>query len=435
VAAAAGPPLPARLAMVVAAERLPLPVPVKTTDLVVEPLTGTIEVRRIGNAKVVAQKMAAAAGQICPEIEAVVTSVVIHCRTKRLDANLVFDRGKTFIEIEELRGLPWRLPADRLSVFYDPVEVGFGEGCPGTLPVGRGECALRDGRTEEAAAMFRQAMASAPQASFAGVRLGDMALARGDLAGALNFYKRASYGDMFGRLAEARVCELDGNCLERGTERLFNATNRPEPVRSELLLRGARVALFADKFAEAGRLVAGAVNARGSGVCAAGGQLLCRRILLVVLEHVTGDDARLALETYLALPDRTEGPLAMPMMRAVAEKAASIGAPLFAANLLAANATSAEGPGLGDYLLRTAELYIAGGDVIRARVVVDYADTRIGRGGFAGSRWAAVRSSVRGANEDAGLSPLSAFELLTTEGVRDVAAAYGAMARARTVQK
>ena len=429
--------LPARLALIVAAERIPVPVAVKAADFVFEPLTGTLELRRQNNARAVAQRMAMGVGQICSEVEAVGTTVVVRCKTKRIDAHLVVERGnKTFIEIEQLRGLPFSHDGDRLKVFYDPQSVGFGGPCPGTMLVGRAECALRDGRTEEATALFRQALGSAPQASFAGMRLGDMAAATGDIAGALNYYRRYSYGDLFGHLAAARLCELDGSCLDTAAARVFGAAEKPEPVRSELLLRGARVALFADRFSDAAKLLLDAVNDRTSGACTEMAQLLCRRMLLVVLDHVTGDDAAQAIEAWLGMPDKYQGPLVMPMLRAVAEKAASIGAPGFAANLLAANATTAEGPGLADHLLRTAELYLAAGDLVRARVVVDYADTRSGgrNSGFVGPRWVAVRNQVRGANEDASGSALSAFDTLATEGARDVAAAYGSIARARTVQ-
>src|SRR4051812_12782125 len=163
--------LPARLALIVAAERLPVPVVVKAADFVFEPLTATIELRRINNAKVVAQKMAIGAGQICSEVEAVGTSVVVHCRTKRVDAHLVVERGKMYIEVEQLRGLPFRHEGDWLTIFYDPQSVGFGGPCPGTMLAGRAECALRDGRLDDATALFRQALGSAPQASFAGMRL------------------------------------------------------------------------------------------------------------------------------------------------------------------------------------------------------------------------------------------------------------------------
>lgn len=433
-AAGQGMSLPARLALIVAAERIPVPVAVKPADFAVEPLTGTIELRRVNNAKAVAQKMAQLAGQICPTVEAAGTTVIVRCKTKRIDAHLAIERGKAFVEIEQLRGLPWRHEADRLDIFYDPVNLGFGGPCPGTMVSGRAECALRDGRKEEAAALFRQALSSAPQASFAGTRLGDMAVASGDIGGALNFYRRSSFGDLFGRVAASRLCELDGSCLanEKLRERLFNGSDQPEPVRTEMLLRGARAAIFVDDLDEAGRLLAQAVDNRTSGSCTELGQALCRRILMITLEHAKGEEGARAIETWLALPDKYQGPLATQMVRAVAEKAADIGAPVFGANLLAANATTFEGPGLGEHLLRTAELYIQAGDLVRARVVVDYADTRGTKGGgFGGPRWAAVRHELRG-GADESRSAVSAFDTLATESARDVAAAYGTIARART---
>lgn len=426
--------LPARLALIVAAERLPVPVAVKAADVVVEPLAGTIELRKIAHARVVAQRMAASAGQICPQVEAVGTSVMVRCRTKRFEARVGQERGKTFLEIEQLRGLPWRHEADKLEIFYDPEAVGLGGPCPGTLVAGRAECALKDGRFEEATKLFRQALTSAPQASFAGVRLGDLAQANGDVAAALVFYKRSSFGDLFGKVAASRLCELDGNCLETSAARLFSSHDRPEPLKSEMLLRGARAAIFDDRIDDAGKLLAEAVTNRTVGICTEIGQLLCRRMLLVVLTEAKGDEGLRAIETYLSLLDRNRGPLALQMMRAAAEKSAEIGAPGFGANLMAASATAAEGPGLAEHLLRTAELYLAAGDLVRARVVVDYADTRGGRAGFGGPRWAQVRDQVKGANDETPDSSVSAFETMATEGARDLAAAYGAMARARLVK-
>jgi hypothetical protein len=256
------------------------------------------------------------------------------------------------------------------------------------------------------------------------------------VAGALNFYRRSSFGDMFGRVAASRLCELDGSCIDndKARERLFNGADQPEPVRSEMLLRGARAAIFADEAGVAAKLLAKAVDNRTSGTCTEMGQLLCRRMLVAVLERAKGDDGALAIETWLALPDKYQGPLSMPLVRAVAEKAADIGAPVFGANLLAANATNAEGPGLGEHLLRTTEMYIQAGDLVRARVVVDYADTRGGKNsGFSGPRWVAVRNQLRGGADD-GQSAVSAFDALATESARDVAAAYGTIARARTVR-
>jgi hypothetical protein len=428
--------LPARLALVVAAERIPVPVVVKAQDFVVEPLTASIELRRVPNPKVVAARMGLAAGQICSDVSVnAANTVVIRCKTKRFEAHLVVERGKMYIEIEQLRGFPWGQESDRLDVFYDPETTGFGAACPGDTPVGRAECALHDGRIDEARELFHQAQSLSSQASFAGVRLGDLALAAGDVGGAMTYYKRASYGDLFGHLAVARLCELDGNCLAHGAERVFAVGDRPEPVRSELLLRGARVALMNDQYAAAGHVLAQAIADQAVGACADLGKALCRRMLQVVLDHVTGNDAVEAVESYLALPDRENGPMAMQLMHTAAEKAASIGAPGFAANLLAAHATTAEGPGLGEHLLRTAEFYLQADDLVRARVVLDYADTRLNRATLQSARWAAVRTHAQTGDGEVPASALAAFEILSAESVRDLAQAYSSMARARMVQQ
>jgi hypothetical protein len=72
-----------------------------------------------------------------------------------------------------------------------------------------------------------------------------------------------------------------------------------------------------------------------------------------------------ALEAYLNLPSRTEGFLAIEMVRAAAEKALDIGAPLFAGNLLAASVPWVEGAdveAISDHLLRSAEMYLLAKD-------------------------------------------------------------------------
>jgi len=160
-ASAEGMPLPARLALIVAAERVPLPTAAKGIELLLEPLAGTIELRNTPHPTLLAQRMAASAGQICPQVEPTAAGVLVRCRTRRLDARILVDRDKTFLEVQQLHGMPWRHERDRLAMFYDPPAVGFGGPCPGTTLAGRAECALKDGHGEEAAALFKQALASA----------------------------------------------------------------------------------------------------------------------------------------------------------------------------------------------------------------------------------------------------------------------------------
>src|SRR5207248_5018571 len=93
-----------------------------------------------------------------------------------------------------------------------------------------------------------------------------------------------------------------------------------------------------------------------AGACDTLGELFCRRLVLFALEQSDEGGGAEAIETYLALPDRSEGPLSLPLVRAAAERAARIGAPRFGGNLLATSASWVDGQPalLGDHLLRAA---------------------------------------------------------------------------------
>jgi hypothetical protein len=424
--------LPSRFPLLVATERLPLPA--SATHLVIDPLAGTIELRLTSNDKAVAAKLAAAAGQICPRVRATDGGVAFTCRTNRIDARLSVERGRTTLVIEELRGLPWRNEADRVPMFYDPVLFDLGGPCPGTTHAGRAECLLAQGRTAEAAALLQQALKTPALATFAALRLGDIALGDDDPTGALDWYRRAGVIGLFGRLASLRRCEILDGCSHPGAQDPFAGSQPREPLRTEVRLRRARLAAFDGRFAEAVALLAGAMPPAGRlGTCTVMGMMMCRRVLLSALAHPGREAGVEALETYLALPDRNDGPLAVALVRAAADKAAVVGAPLFGGRLLAASVSWTEGAALADHLLRAAELYSLAGDPPRTRVMLEYAETRFPRGQLGGARWNAVRVRARAVDEDAAgdRRALSGYQVLATESARDVAGAYGAVARAR----
>ena len=126
------------------------------------------------------------------------------------------------------------------------------------------------------------------------------------------------------------------------------------------------------------------------------------------------------------LPSRTEGVLAIEMVRAAAEKALDIGAPLFGGNLLAASVPWVEGmdvEALGEHILRATEIYLLAQEPGRARTLCEYAETRIGHKRLLGPRWATVIAAVDGMESHGktiGSEPLDAS---------DLAAAYTAVSR------
>jgi tetratricopeptide (TPR) repeat protein len=421
-----------RFAAVASVERIALPAS-GIPEVVVEPLDATIELRGAAGARSLAQRISALVGQICPEVSARGGSVFLRCRTRRLDAAVVPTGGGTALEVRELRGLPFRGPANQLFLSYD---LGPKQSCPGTAPAARGECALAAGRKGEAAGLFRQALSSA-DSSLAVLRLGDIALSAGDADTALAWYRRATGTDRFVRLAQARLCEVSGSCLDGpAAGPTFDGKGQDEATRMELTLRAARVAVFAGRPAEAVSHLVEVLAAPESGACDTVGQVFCRRVVLAVLHQSEGEGGPEAIDLYLALPDRAEGPLSLEMVRAAAELSARLHAPQFGGNLLAASASWVDGQPelLADHLLRASELYLMAGDRPRARVVYDYAETRFSRKRLTGARWSVVSRESRQLNEGNAEAPgpaLSAYEALAAEGARDVAAAYGALARAR----
>src|SRR6185369_1707903 len=115
---------------------------------------------------------------------------------------------------------------------------------------------------------------------------------------------------------------------------------------------------------------------------------------------------------------------------ATARGAQQAGAPLFAANVLAGVAGRVPAHALPQHLLWTAELYVEGGDRIRAGVIHEFARARAGKRGLQGARWAAVaralapetpsarpeRSGATAKNERATPIPRSVANLIASPG-------------------
>lgn len=419
-----------RLPMVLTVERVPLPPQAMGATLVVEAYAGTVELR-VDQPAEVKRRILPSLGPLCPQAFVAGGSVVLRCRTRRIDARLMDQGGKRFLELYELRGLPWRGETQELKMFYDPSVVGFGERCPGVRPVARGECLLGQGKPWEAAVQLRLALTSADQ-SFASMRLGDIAVGTGEIEKALAWYKRAGTNDRWGRMARSRLCEL-GGCPEGVTDKVYDPRLHPELVRAELTLRVARVAAFEDRLADVVTNLRQLIPDRHrTGVCVKFGREMCRRLLLFVLEHPSEEAASEAMEVYLDVPERDRGPYSRDLVRAAADKAALIGAPVFGGNLLAASVPWEGATELPDHLLRAAELYLLGHDKPRARVVYEYADSRIGQKLMVGRRWGAIRGEV--GRIDADDRPvIGPHDMLELESLKDMAAAITAVARSRRV--
>jgi hypothetical protein len=416
-------------------ERIPMPKLRGSAEVKVDSLRSTVVITAPRDLGAVAAKISSGLGELCPRWEVDGARILLRCRTRQLEAEFVDEAGKKYLDLHELRGLPWRAEEDKLSVFYDPARVGIGGSCPGTLPVVKGECALRDGDRSKALAFFKEASTTEYHV-LAALRLGDLFAEKGDLTQAAWWWAEAGSVGPFGRLARGRLCELRGDCLSGPTSHIFDAGEIAEPMRTELALRAARIDMYGGRTGLALRWLSDLVK-RGSlsGGCLSVGRLFCRRLVLAALEEDRGDGGREALELYLALPDRLTGPYALEMARAGGEKAAGLGAPMFAGNLYASVAGLVSEADLSAHLLRAIELYLQGDDRARAQLVFDYAESRLDAKAMPTSQWARVRrrlySPTAAENEQLRHEQLER-DIVGAEAARDMADAVRVLARAKS---
>ncbi|MDX2022117.1 MAG: hypothetical protein SF187_17910 [Deltaproteobacteria bacterium] len=390
-------PAPAlRLATAATAERIKLSPFGSAIRVEVVPLDQVIRLHTAGNVAQLGARIGAAAGQICSDIHVEKSYVELRCKTPQLDAVLTKEGRDTFLDINELRGLPWRLGIDGPPVtYFDPQVLNMGDGWAGERAVVRAEQALHEGRFLEAANLFRSALNS-HALLLAQVRLGDLALIAGDPQTALGWYELGSRVGVYGRLSAARLCEFDPECIVYMPSLDPDPYSLPGPLRDDLVLRSARALSFAGMFVRSVETMRRRFESvDDEKFCQLPTGVLCRRLVLTALRHVTVDEARKVMEVYMLLPDRTKGPVAVDLAREGAEVAAKLSAPAFGANLLSAVSGEVPDVALSDHLVRAAELYLMANDPVRARVIYDFADARGLRKQMGSARWQAVRKLMR----------------------------------------
>jgi tetratricopeptide (TPR) repeat protein len=418
---------PERVTTVAVVERMPLAAPIGRVVLSVDSLAMRIDLTTTADPRAIYQRFMASDPQLCPYISRTANTVVLQCRTPRIEARLDPNGGKPVLEIREVRGLPLSEDGDQIWFFYHPIALRFGSGCPGDTAPARGECHFKAGRFTEAALEFRKALQGEDR-RLAALRLGDISLRTGDPATAAGWYRMAGRHGSYGRMAVARLCELGGGCLGELRQRVFDAALLPEPLHGEMLLRAARAHAYIGAVKDSMVNLLEAIRTNPH-ICDEETRILCRRLVLFALKFPDSDGGLEALEVYLNLPLRTEGFLSIEMVRAAAEKALDIGAPLFAGHLLAASVPWVEGAdadAISDHLLRSAEMYIVAKDLARARTLVEYAEGRLGQKRMAGVRWATAIGAVEGVE---GHGKSADDEAAVTEAAGDVAAAYTTVSR------
>jgi hypothetical protein len=368
-------------------ERLVLPPLKDRPTLKVRALDSLIVLEGRGSAEL-ARALRKQKRVICPTLEEFPGEVRLHCASPFLVARLEGEGAHLMLAIRHTRVLPWDGIDGPPLVPFDPPAAFLGDACPGSTPAGRAECLLLAGNRVGARAALDGATEGVARAH-ADLRLGDLAFAEGDVESAVTLWNQVDRLP-YQALAAARLCEVSQSCLE-GVEfdRIYGMTGLPEPLARDLALRHARALAFLGRPIEAARVIVAASYELGA--CAAA-PALCQRIIHAALLDPAADGEVLSI--WSQLPERNKSPDAWETDFAVGLLAERLGAPGYAASVLAASAGRVPPRALDDYLLRTAELYLKANDPIRAGVILEFAKGRSRKKGLTGPRWAAVVRSV-----------------------------------------
>jgi hypothetical protein len=382
------------LALTRSAERIPLPVPAGALTLHSHPFEKKLELQVPPRAVGPLARRLKGASRLCPGVDAGPSSVTLRCLSSRLRADLDLTTAEPTLDLRALSVYPWR-PEEEGPPFVLLDLPGLGlTACPGETPDARGECLLAQGDLQGALDLFAEAAHGARFSPLAALRLGDLALASDEPELAMEHWRRANHEYPFGRLVMARLCEMDARCL-KGEERhaLFDAARVAAPVRHDVFIRAMRLRLLEGERAAVVRALAPQMVP--SGACGGAAMMSwCRRLLLDLL-RTPGADGAEGLAIFLELPDRAEGPLSAELHRAAADQAEAAGAPIFAANLLAAMTGRVPEPEQPAHLRRVAGLFVAGGDRARAEEIVIFARGHLDRATWKRDGWEALQRSLR----------------------------------------
>ncbi|MBX7115531.1 MAG: hypothetical protein K1X64_14470 [Myxococcaceae bacterium] len=420
-----------------AVEMVPLPKINGPVTLRVSSLEAQVTLEAPADARKLAAHFGRPITKLCTLFASSDTALTFRCRTRRVSADLERVNAGWVMTLRELRGLPWR-PVDDgpPATFFAPEQMGAGAACPGDTVVGKAECALRQGQKNDALRLFHDALAT-PEAPFAAVRLGDLALRDDDdPIAAATWFQRAGVRGPWGRLATARLCELTGLCLTTKTEAaVFDSVALPAPAAHDLALRAMRAKVSTDRTLEAMTQLERALAepAAAGGLCD-GNEPLCRSLVLAGLRDDDAAARRQALQAYLRLPladFRTA--LARAAASAAARVAADQGAPRYAATLLASMTGQVPKAELEDHLNLTARLFLDAGDEVRAAVIVDFARARLGKARLQRPVWKELTESLLPHKPAKARPVLSEASLQQIEQERELAEALLAKSRATLV--
>ena len=314
--------------------------------------------------------------------------LALHCTTRRLWAAIGDDENGLYLDLRALRGVTWTWEAAGVPMQRWPFEgLGIPQSCPGTIDVVKAECALGEGRFQDAEALFTSALQT-PDVHFARLRLGDLALRRGDAEGALSWYSKASATGPVSRLAHLRECDLTGNCLN---ERSATVAGLHPTLAMEARIHRIRQDLAADHDREAMQQLSAEVEA-GRPICTVA-HLFCQKAVQGAFSAHDDETSSMALSVF-ASAGLADGPAGVEVARAAAGAAERAGAPAFAAAVLASLSGRLPMDELDVHLPRVAKLYLVARDPIRAQFVVEYAEQRLAPSTLKSRVWKQLRVAV-----------------------------------------
>jgi len=381
------------LSLTRSAERVPLPVAAADLTLHIRPFEKKLVLEVPARAVAAVARRLKGASRLCPIVEAGAGAVTLRCSTNKLRADLDLTTTEPTLDLRALAIYPWR-PEEEGPPFVLLDLPGLGlSPCPGTTPDARGECLLAEGRLEEALEQFAEATRGPRFSPLAALRLGDLALASDEPELAMEHWRRANHEFPFGRLVMARLCEMDPHCMKREERKaLLDASRVAEPVRHDVFIRARRLRLLEGETASVVRELAPEMTPEGA--CAGPAMMTwCRRLLLDLL-RTSGPDGAEALAIFLDLPGRAQGPLSDELHRAAADRAEASGAPVFAANMLAAVTGRVPEDQQAAHLRRVAGLFLQGGDRARAEEIILFARGQLDRATWKRDGWDGLQRSL-----------------------------------------
>ena len=374
--------------------------------------------------------------RLCPVVTRKEGVITLTCNTRRLWAGLQSDPRGTYVDVRQLTAVSWLDDASRVPMrAWSLRSVLIPDVCPGTTAAARGECALGKGDLGRAREAWDMAL-TGPDLGLAHLRLGDLALVDGDVELALKHYSKVTSVGPVGRMAQARACELSSSCLNPvESERVANSEGLALELARELTLYTLRREMAVGHDQAAMTLLLSKLETDLSFCQGAVG--FCQKLIEGGLAS-TDVEARLtALSAFLTDKVR-KGPYELALNEAAAASAQEIGAPGFAAAILAGNTPNVAHAHLADHLLEVVRLYLAARDPIRAAVVLEYAEGKLGAASRSGG-WVAVRRQLNrpGAVSAAPAAPIVdevAMEQLSTQVSLSTELARAAATHSRAAQ-